>query len=1156
MSEATTQISKRREQNSEINRTIANLFFTQYHNADALSKSSKKPGEAIKFFHNSKGRLDKELHQLYRDRSALNSSKLDKISVCHALLSLVHWLYPNYIGYNRLSNARLMHRHSAAAMATSRSETSITYAIGLIVQLRITPFLIRSRKSTVETLSRLRLAAREFSSSGDFDGTDTSWIPGMAFDALGFSYFLFERDIDKAEPYLTQASICFSTNKEKLLERLSNRRNNEAGVDKVRLSFFRAIGSAALWDLGICYEGKAEKAEGDEMLKFIKQARVQYHASLNYSSHTSWNIYRAMSSYNLSGTYFREGMNQVEKKKAIKNLERSVSLGEESLRWFRLWSIYESDFLGGSWIAAFYQHLANFEGRSEKKKLMTRSIELAKRAETLVNNKKVGLARYKIANLGDIFYQNSEYYRQLAIERKLASIHSSRDESKVAELLRTSLSNCLKSRVFYSDAAFVNRKIDSSLLAGDICYDLMNCSWIDEKERRKYSGISKKHFRDAIRISGDLRLNEKIASSHWRLAQVLDKEGKFSQSAASYSDAHEAYESASLSPENATIYSEPSSYMKAWCDIENAKVAHRLSDFEKAAELYGRASGIIRSTHRWQSRSQFYGAESMIEEAERESLRDNTGLSIDRFEKAIRILTDLQSKLKDDFSLEAKSFSIVGSQLKAFCSARVILEKSKESYRIGATRKSIRGLSQAGHIFSNLAKEFSVSDVQLSNELSSLASLSMALRSLQIAQVEGDSNMYLEARQIFEKAAAESSSSGLKSLHSGLAGFANFLYSSKEIEDSLESGLDIEQLVECDKALGSAEGHFTKLGNKSFLAMLRASKHILDATIKINAAERELENSEVKAKLFRGAQRSLSLASKYYERLGSSARLKESLRMISTVRQNKELIPIARDIIAEVASSQGVYAAISNSSLFEKSPENSARELDSAFVVTDLKVQNPVAILQDSIAFTLTISNIGSESAFAVKFNGVLPEGFQLLDRKYPLSRDNSLPIPMKIEPGSSKNFMFSMKSSSIGEFVWNPSLVYMDEKRRYRITKPQTGLVVIEPTELVDIPLLSKKKEKLQAQLKLVDSTKQSEEFYSLREEISKIEENIARSMNEYEKLNSRLEQVRADLKAIDLLQNDALNIDEKKKLQNEEIILRDRIERRRSIFLQINQS
>ena len=120
--------------------------------------------------------------------------------------------------------------------------------------------------------------------------------------------------------------------------------------------------------------------------------------------------------------------------------------------------------------------------------------------------------------------------------------------------------------------------------------------------------------------------------------------------------------------------------------------------------------------------------------------------------------------------------------------------------------------------------------------------------------------------------------------------------------------------------------------------------------MKMNAAEREMESASVKAKLYREAQKSLTRASRYYELLGSSKRVKESLRMIGAVRNHQKLIPLAHDIIAEIASNQIIYTAISSANLFDQSPENSARELASAFVVLDLNLPKPYMTLDEQFA--------------------------------------------------------------------------------------------------------------------------------------------------------------------------------------------------------------
>ena len=755
-------------------------------------------------------------------------------------------------------------------------------------------------------------------------------------------------------------------------------------------------------------------------------------------------------------------------------------------------------------------------------------------------------------NIGDIFYTNSEYYRQLAIQNR---DEANGREKNVVDLLNKSLEHCLKSRAYYRDDAHSNRMVESSLLAGDICYELMGCD-IGEIEKLRNSRVSKRYFNQAIRTSKRLGWNEKLAESSWRIAQVFDKEGKFSQSAFHYLQAHEAYENVRESTGNSPIYFEPSNYMLAWTDIERAKLAHRAAEFDRASQLYREAANLISSTRRWQLRSHLYVAESLIEKSENESLSENTQSAIDNFMEAIQALAKLQSELRNDDSEDSRSFLRLAEQKSSFCIARIILEKSKEAYRIGNTEQSIKGLQLAFNAFTELAENSAASDSLGSNELNSLASLCKALTSLQTAQISGDSKLYLAAKETFGWAAEESKSKTLKPLLSGLASFATFLYNSKQIEETLETGLDIEKIMECNKALDSADVAFKKLGNKSFLNMLKASKHILDATMKMNAAEREMESASVKAKLYREAQKSLTRASRYYELLGSSKRVKESLKMIGAVRNHQKLIPLAHDIIAEIASNQIIYTAISSANLFDQSPENSARELASAFVVLDLKLPKPFMTLDESLPLELTLSNIGKEGAITVKIDEVLPEGFEVIESASTLSKDRSISLSLRIEPGSSKKIVLTAKPQSTGEFVWHPALVYLDGSRNYKITRAQTAKVVVESSNLIDITSMLSEKEKLeeelQIELSVVDDQTRTERIYSIKEKVSRIEEDLFRLKNEYEKMNSQLGQIRADLSVLGSMQSENLRSEDMIRLERDERLLSERIERRRLILEQ----
>jgi len=1108
----------------------------------AISREAKSPGEAIEFFNRSKEGLETELRNYYTNGK--KSSSLDEISAKHSFLALVHWLYPNYIGYNRTRNAIKMFQHAAAAQGMSLSKRDFSYCVGLMVQLRITPFLVKSKKKTVGDLATLRSTANEFLSS-----TDTysrSYLSSMVSDGLGFSYFLFERDIDSALKFLTRAADYFAEYE-----------TNFAASDSesLKTQFLRSFASTLYWDLGICYEGKVEATEGEEMLEDLKKARSYYEKSRDYALRSPWHIYRAMSTYNLSGTYYREGMAEFEREKALPLLERSVNLGEESLNWFRLWSSFEGDFLGGSWIATFYQHLAIYsDDPSIKEKSMHRSLELAEKADALINNKKVGLSRYKAVNIGDIFFRNSEYNRQTAVELRFENESSvdegSSNEEKVVDLLERSLADCIKSRTFFRDPAFGSRKISSALLAGDICFDLQSSPILSEEQRDTNSSRAKRYFHEATKISKNLQLSETIATSSWRLAQVFDREGRFAQSATEFEKARDAFETIGRSSSNFRLYEESSRYMHAWRDIEKAKSAHTCSKFDEASTLYREASDLIGSTRRWKPRSHLYSAESLIEEAEKLSLVENSE-AIGLFSNAKQTLTMLERELSGEDSIEAKSFTRLGRHLSSFCDARILLEKSKEYFRSGNIEQSVSGLSEAETVFSNLSRDFSSAGQLEANELMSLASLCSALTYFQRAQIEGDAALIQKAESIFSEASEQSKSASLKPLLKGLSSFAAFLYSSKIVEQSLDSSIDVERLTECGRAIDSAERILSKLGNKSFLSMLRASKHILEASIKISAAEREVVDHEAKAKLYSQAQRSLSLASRYYSELGSSEKMKESLRLLSTVKQSRELIPLANEMFAEVASNQMIYSAVSSTSILGASPEDSARQIDSSFLVLDVSIPYPLVSPDEEVSVSMVLSNFGKEQAHVVGIQEAIPEEFEPGskpedNRKF---KGRSLILNLKLQPGASETITLSARPGGVGEFNWHPAVLFQDPQGNQKLTRAETAKVVVEVEDLVAIvDSLRSKKEKIEQELN--EKTSSEDGAILLREELSKVEEELHRLRNEYDNLSAQLEQINQDLLALNTVQDESLKHEEKRKLETEREILLERIERRRLLF------
>ncbi|MDG7001803.1 MAG: hypothetical protein JRN15_22125 [Nitrososphaerota archaeon] len=146
MSNAATLLASQKPEGL-LGKTGDELFFDLYSKIEALSKRAKRPGEAISTFHSSRERLENELINIQLGETA-GLDQSDAAATFHALLALVHWLYPNHVGYNRMRNAKKMYTHGTIASSYKKSSTIVPSVVGMVVQLRILPFLVRSRKST------------------------------------------------------------------------------------------------------------------------------------------------------------------------------------------------------------------------------------------------------------------------------------------------------------------------------------------------------------------------------------------------------------------------------------------------------------------------------------------------------------------------------------------------------------------------------------------------------------------------------------------------------------------------------------------------------------------------------------------------------------------------------------------------------------------------------------------------------------------------------------------------------------------------------------------------------------------------------------------------------------------------------------------------
>jgi hypothetical protein len=602
-------------------------------------------------------------------------------------------------------------------------------------------------------------------------------------------------------------------------------------------------------------------------------------------------------------------------------------------------------------------------------------------------------------------------------------------------------------------------------------------------------------------------------------------------------------------------------YMLSWEKIEKAKRAHSSSKFERASKYYEEASGYLLHTRGWKNQAHLFLAESLLEKVEILSLKDETRSAIELLEKSkshlFRFIAESRKKMGD----EAFAFNDLASELIVFCEARIFLESSKQFYRKGDVEHSNEALRKAGASFEELASSNLLSDLPRVAELRSMALLCDALEKFQRAPIDEDPQLYLVAREKFEKAAELTRSRSLKPLLLGLANFSAFLFDSKEMAKSLESTFNVDALARCNEELESATSMFKKIGNKPFLNMLRSSKHILDATINMAAAEREIERPDVKRALYSRAKRSLSLASKYYGVVGPSKR-DESLEMIGEVKNQQKLIPLARDIIAEVAANEVMYAEIAESSAMKESTYDGS--LEESQVLIEPEFEKTFLTPAETAKLTFTVSNLAREPCTLLRIDEAIPDDFEIVYSEYRVSDGHSIVLDERLEPGSSFTLKIHCRANATGEFVWRPSLIYANGAKNYKASRSQIAQrAIVESSSLEHFHLLVAQKQTLERCLEelmragnLPETRSRSfeekfvEEAYSLRVRIAEIEEEFERGRTQLGKLEDELRRVESDLVSIETRPESVEREEERINLEEERRLVIERLERWRAVL------
>lgn len=460
-------------------RNSSDSFFELYSRVQALNAEPRQADGGVELFRKSKFELEQ----------AILSGAGNELAELHALFALVEWLQPAGESYNRLQAVTSAYEHASHGL---ESKSLAAKSLSLFVQLRVLPFLIKSKIATEEDLVAARDKALSLAESLK---SHSEWT-GVLLEGVGYSYCQQERNRGTAVQHLSRSSSNLSA----FLKSLSS-------DHKTEFSLLSAINAIALWDIGFCHESLAEEVPSKRMaLELYHQARSKYSKAASEAENSTWLLYRALAHYAVAGTMQGEADLLGTPSKAAKKrlLKAAIARAEQGAIVMRRWCRLESAMLGGSLNARLYQTLGELETNAKiRRRLFHHSYRLAHKAYHAYAKTSGG--RYSKANYGDVQFGLARFHLEEA----------NTSQRKTQHLLRA-LEKCLESQKCFDDARHSDREVEALMLRARI-ERALGLSGISEHHNLAQSD---NHCHKAIEVSRQHAWKEKIVDNKRFLAET------------------------------------------------------------------------------------------------------------------------------------------------------------------------------------------------------------------------------------------------------------------------------------------------------------------------------------------------------------------------------------------------------------------------------------------------------------------------------------------------------------------------------------------------------------------------------------------------------------------------------------------------------------
>jgi len=542
-------------------------------------------------------------------------------------------------------------------------------------------------------------------------------------------------------------------------------------------------------------------------------------------------------------------------------------------------------------------------------------------------------------------------------------------------------------------------------------------------------------YEDAAKNFKKVNLSSRVAESYWKAARNQDQLHEHHKASESFAKAFEQYKiAAEKIPHFGDFYLDHATYMQAWSEIENANAAHALENYADAMKHYEKSAGLLSQTRLWSYLHSNFSAWSLLDSAEDLSRKERTVESIAAFRRASELFQEAKDAFEGqigkiqspDEAQQTVQLSKASTIRKDYCSARISIEEAIALDRKGEHTVSAEKYYLAASCLEEIAAAIETERDQ--RDINPILYMCRAWQKMKLADAKDSAELYAEASELFLKAKDYSTKERSTLLASGNSAYCKAL----EHGTRFESERNRDDYAKAKQFLGSAANYYLKAGFDNASAWANATEMLFDAYNYMIGAEVE-GDPEKKMRVFLLAEKCLERSSRLYESAGYVGKRDEVQRILNRVKEKREFALSLGELLTAPSDA--------SSTRFISAPGMSVEEpvgflkFEHAFVQANVVAHQREIMIGQNFELEIHLVNLGKTAAFLLRAEGIVPEGFELVQKPEKCILDGGILSfkGRKLTPLETIEMKLTLKAKRKGKFTLTPNIQFMDEAGDYK---------------------------------------------------------------------------------------------------------------------------